>query len=138
MEKKSILIVDDDSEMRTILSQGLSKNGYPTFLAADAQEALRVFEQKPVDLVIADIKLPGKNGVELLKILKKKSSRTPVLLMTGYGSVQNAIEAMKNGAYDYILKPFSLRALELSIQNALRTFGGEEDSLAPPQVFPNS
>ncbi len=132
MGKKSILVVDDDPEMRSILSDGLSKNGYPILLAGDAQEAMRVFEQKPIDLVIADIKLPGENGVELLKQLKKRSLRTPVLLMTGYGSVQSAVEAMKSGAYDYILKPFSLQALEQTIQRALSISGGEEDSSSFP------
>lgn len=132
MGKKSILVVDDDPEMRSILSDGLSKNGYPILLAGDAQEAMRVFEQKPIDLVIADIKLPGENGVELLKQLKKRSLRTPVLLMTGYGSVQSAVEAMKSGAYDYILKPFSLQALEQTIQRALGISGGEEDSSSFP------
>jgi len=128
MGNNSILIVDDDPEMRSILSEGLSKNGYPIFLAADAKEALRVFEEKSIDLVLADLKLPGQSGIDLLKIIKKKSWRTPVLLITGYGSVQSAVEAMRSGAHDYILKPFSLATLEESVKRALNPLQQQEDS----------
>jgi DNA-binding NtrC family response regulator len=119
MGTKSILIVDDEAEIRSVLLETLSKNGHKILQAGDAQEALKLFAQEAVDLVITDIKMPGKNGIDLLKSIKKKSLGTPVVVMTGFGSVQNAVEAMKNGALEYLLKPFSLQALEQVIQNLL-------------------
>jgi DNA-binding NtrC family response regulator len=119
METKSILIVDDEAEIRSVLLETLSKNGHRILQAGDAQEALNLFEQEAIDLVITDVKMPGKNGIDLLKSIKKKSLGTPVVLMTGFGSVQNAVEAMKSGALEYLMKPFSLQALEQLIQKAL-------------------
>ena len=117
---KSILIVDDEAEMRSLLFETLSKNGYKIHLAEDAQGALKFISQEAIDLVIADIKMPGKSGIDLLRTIKRKSLDLPVVLMTGFGSVQNAVEAMKSGAREYLLKPFSLNALEEIIQDALK------------------
>jgi len=119
MEKNSILIAEDDPELRGTLFEGLSKDGNRVHLAETAEEALRLFGQKAFDLVIADVKLPGLNGLQLLESIKNKSVHTPVIMMTGFGTVQNAVEAMKKGAFEYLLKPFSLNLMNQVVEKAL-------------------
>ncbi len=108
MNKKPILIVEDEPELGKVLLEGLSANGYYPQLAENAEKALKLFGQNPFDLVIADIRLPDMSGLQLLERLKKQSAAPPVILMTAFGTVQNAVEAMKKGAFDYLLKPFPL------------------------------
>jgi len=115
-----LLVVEDDPEMRRTLSEGLSNNGYMLQLAENAGAALRLFEEKPFDLVISDVQLPDMNGLNLLDALKSKSRHTPVIMMTGFGTVKNAVEAMKKGAFDFILKPFSLKIMEQLVESALQ------------------
>ena len=100
MRRNSILIVEDDSELGGTLCEGLSKGSNTIHLACSAEEALRLIDQKVFDLVISDIKLPGLNGLQLLDSIKNKSAYTPVIMMTGFGTVQNAVEAMKKGAFE--------------------------------------
>lgn len=119
MGKNSILIAEDDPELRGTLFEGLSKDGNRVHLAETAEEALRLFGQKAFDLVIADVKLPGLNGLQLLESIKNKSVHTPVIMMTGFGTVQNAVEAMKKGAFEYLLKPFSLDLMNQVVEKAL-------------------
>jgi DNA-binding NtrC family response regulator len=119
MGKNSILIAEDDPELRGTLFEGLSKDGNRVHLAGTAEEALMLFGQKAVDLVIADVKLPGLNGLQLLESIKDKSVHTPVIMMTGFGTVQNAVEAMKKGAFEYLLKPFSLNLMNQVVEKAL-------------------
>jgi DNA-binding NtrC family response regulator len=119
-QKKSILIVDDDPEIKGALFDGLSKNGNRVFLAETAKEALRLIDQNLFDLVITDVTLPDRGGLELLDIFKKRFTRTPVITMTRFGTIQNAVEAMRRGAYDYIPKPVSFELMKESILNALR------------------
>jgi DNA-binding NtrC family response regulator len=120
MNRRPILIVEDEPELGKVLLEGLSQNGYSLQLAENAEKALKLFKQKAFDLVVSDIRLPDMDGLQLLEHMKDHSVSTPVILMTGYGSVQNAVEAMRKGAYDYLLKPFSLEVLEGGIENALR------------------
>src|SRR4030042_4127170 len=107
MKNKLILIVEDDPEMGKVLFENLSQNGHTIFLAANAETALRLFDQKPFDLVLTDLRLPDQNGLQLLDTLKSRSVHTPVIMMTGFGTIQNAVEAMRKGAFDYLLQPFS-------------------------------
>jgi len=79
------LIVEDEPKMREVLFGGLSKNGYEILLAENGEEALRLFDQKPFDLVITDIKLPDRDGMDLLGVIKSRSVHTPVMMMTGFG-----------------------------------------------------
>ena len=119
MRKNSILIVEDDSELRGTLGEGLSKGGNTIHLSGTAEEALRLIDQKAFDLVISDVKLPGLSGLQLLDSIKNKSANTPVIMMTGFGTVQNAVEAMKKGAFEYLLKPFSLSIMGQVVEKAL-------------------
>ena len=134
MRKRPILIVDDEPEIRRILAEGLSRNGNSVHSADNAENALKMFERQPFELVITDIRLPDKSGLHLLEWIKTKSVLTPVIMMTGYGSVQNAVESMKKGAYDYILKPFSLKVLEGTIEKAMHGSQAQmEEALVPKE-----
>ncbi|MBA7657446.1 Regulatory protein AtoC [subsurface metagenome] len=106
MEKKNILIVDDEENMCRILSELLTRAGYSTYDTGNAKEALKIFKNNEISLVITDLIMPGINGLQLLSMLKETDPALPVILITAYGTVDTAVEAMKKGAYDYILKPF--------------------------------
>ena len=120
MRKKLILIVEDELEMRKALFEGLSSNGYSISLSESAETALPLFDQKPFDLVISDIRLPDRDGLQLLDALRERSPQTPVMLMTGFGTIQNAVEAMRKGAFDYLVKPFEFNELLARIRALLR------------------
>jgi len=117
-----ILVVDDDPSMRYSLNRMLEGQGLGVSLAKNGIEALERFAQDQPDLVVMDIKMPGQNGLEVLKEIKGKDPKALVILMTAFGTTETAIEAMKFGAFDYILKPFDIpqmrglvgRALEVS------------------------
>ena len=119
MRKNSILIVEDDPDLGRTLFEGLSKEGNVIHLAQSAEEALGLFLQKAFDLVISDVKLPDLDGLQLLESIKNKSVHTPVIMMTGFGTVQNAVAAMKKGAFEYLLKPFSLNIMDQVVEKAL-------------------
>ena len=117
MEK--ILIVDNEKSMRDFLSIVLKKEGYWVETAEDGDHALKCFEKDIFDLVLTDIKMPRVSGLELLKALKSVSSETVIVMMTAFASTETAIEAMKEGAYDYLTKPFQIDEVKLIIKNAL-------------------
>jgi DNA-binding NtrC family response regulator len=106
MSRYGILIVDDEENMRRVLSQLLTQNGYTVYTAANAKEALNTFRKHDVELVITDLVMPGVSGLVLLSKLKEIDPSIPVIMVTAYGTVDSAVEAMKTGAYDYVLKPF--------------------------------
>jgi len=135
MRKNSILIVEDDSELRGTLCEGLSKAGNTIHLAGTAEEAIRLIDQKAFDLVITDIRLPGLNGLQLLDSIKNKSAYTPVIMMTGFGTVQNAVDAMKKGAFEYLLKPFSLSLMDQVVEKALENNLVKEETRQAPSDF---
>lgn len=114
-----ILIVDDEKSMREFLSIVLSKEGYTVFTAADGEEALQQVEKDIFDLVITDIKMPKLSGLEVLKGVKEVSPDTIVLMITAFATTETAIEAMKQGAYNYLIKPFKIDEVKLIIRNAL-------------------
>src|SRR2546426_10469018 len=109
----SILIVEDESKMRRLLELNLSEEGHTIDAFADAEGALNHLRQETVDLVVTDLKLPGMSGLEFLQELKRIDATLPVILMTAFGTVETAVEAMKAGASDYVLKPFSMEELKL-------------------------
>src|SRR5512145_1726580 len=102
MQAKTILIVDDEFSVRESLEKVLSKAGYVTLAADSGNEALAVLSKEKIDLVLSDLKMPDGDGVELLKSIKKNYPDIEVILLTGYGTVENAVEAMREGAYDFI------------------------------------
>jgi DNA-binding NtrC family response regulator len=119
MKKKSILIVDDDQSMKSALLESLESCGYDAHAVENGYDALAIFKQKKFDLVLTDMKMPGMTGIEVLKAVKNMSSETPVIVITAYGTVNTAVEAMKEGAAEFIMKPFSLDDLESAVKNVL-------------------
>ncbi|KKO20621.1 MAG: two-component response regulator [Candidatus Brocadia fulgida] len=118
--KNNILIVDDEKLMRVSLEDKLRREGYTVTSLSNAIEGLRVMQSENFDAVITDLRLPKMDGIEFLKEIKKSSPDTVVIIMTAYGSIENAVMAMKEGAYDYVTKPFSLEELIIKLQKALR------------------
>src|SRR5580698_10436877 len=112
----AILIVEDEPKMRRLLELNLGEEGWTVTSAGDAEAGLKIFSQEPFDLVLTDFKLPGMTGLEFLQSIRRISTEIPVVMMTAYGSVETAVEAMKNGANNYVLKPFSLEEIKLVIQ----------------------
>ena len=121
MNKNSevIVIIDDEKRMCDSLSALLTGDGYIVEAFQKSTEAVEVIRKKKIDLVITDIKMPEMNGLEILKVVKEVDSDLPVILMTGYASLDTAIEAVASGAYDYLLKPVEFNHLELAINRAL-------------------
>ncbi len=118
--KERILIVDDEQSMCEYLSLVLEKEGYLTSTAADAFEALRIVEEEPIDLVVEDLKMPKMDGIELLKRLKEKNEKLPVIIMTAFSTWDSAVQAMRLGAFDYIRKPFDNQDIRDVISRALQ------------------
>jgi response regulator RpfG family c-di-GMP phosphodiesterase len=114
-----VLIVDDERGIREILSDFLELEGYSVVTAGDGVEALEVLSSEPVDLVLTDMKMPRMGGIELLEQIRDEHPRLVTLLMTGYGTVETAIEAMKAGAFDYVLKPFRVEDVVHTVGRAL-------------------
>ncbi|MDO8427540.1 MAG: sigma-54 dependent transcriptional regulator [Deltaproteobacteria bacterium] len=120
----SVLIVDDEAEMRLAVKEALTRKGYSTELAEDGREALMKIGEGRFDMVISDLKMPGMGGMELLRSIKKVAPHMPFLLITAFGTIQKAVEAVKEGAVDFILKPFTLEALEATVEKVLRLKDG--------------
>lgn len=116
---ETILIVDDEKNYLLVLKELLTEEGYEVLITQSAAEAVKIFQENELDLVITDMKMPGMNGMELLDFLKEKDLHLPVIMMTAYGTVEKAVEAMKKGAYDYILKPFDNEVLKTAVFKGL-------------------
>jgi two-component system response regulator PilR (NtrC family) len=121
---KQILVVDDELSMREFLQILLEKEGYAAKTAANTTDALAILQQKPVDLVISDIKMPGGSGLSFLEQMRSLGRQTPLILITAYASPEDAVRAMKGGAFDYITKPFNVAEIKAIIKNALQSKGG--------------
>jgi DNA-binding NtrC family response regulator len=115
----TILIVEDEAKMSRLLELNLSEEGFTTHAVADAETGLKLLREEKIDLVITDLKLPGMDGLEFLQAVKRVDARLPVVVMTAYGTVETAVEAMKAGASDYVLKPFSLEEMKLIVYKEL-------------------
>ena len=118
-EKPEILVVDDEPSMREFLAILLDKNGYTTRAAASGAEALALLKQHHFDLIISDIRMPDLSGLALLENIKDQDLSIPVVLITAYASPEDAVLAMKNGAYDYVTKPFKVDDILSVIKTAL-------------------
>jgi DNA-binding NtrC family response regulator len=117
--KQSILVVEDEAKLRRLVELHLADEGFQVQSAPDAETALQLLNKESFDLLLSDFKLPGMNGLEFLQAAKRVDAQMPVVIMTAYGSVESAVDAMKAGASDYVLKPFSLAELVLIIRKEL-------------------
>ena len=129
---KNILVVDDEVEMRIALETTLKREGHSITIAENGKQALEKLEEDTFDLVLTDVKMPKINGVELLKALKKKSSQTVAIMMTAYGDIDNAVETIKAGAFDYLLKPFSAEILIATVNRAFMDSTSTKNVLVHP------
>jgi two-component system NtrC family response regulator len=119
---ETILIVDDEKNYLVVLEALLSPEGYEIITADNARAALRLIEESDLDLVLTDMKMPGMNGMELLEQFKRIKPEVPVIMMTAYGTIERAVEAIKKHAYDYITKPFQNEELKVTIRKALDNY----------------
>lgn len=118
-EKAAILVVEDEAKMRRLLELQLGEEGFSVHSAADAEAGLQLLVREKPDLVVTDLRLPGMSGLEFLQAVKRVNAALPVVVMTAYGTVESAVEAMKVGASDFVTKPFSLAELVLVIRKEL-------------------
>lgn len=121
-----ILVVDDEHSIREVLRLRLSDEDYAVEVAENGRRAIELLEQKSFDLVVSDIKMPGLGGMGLLKHIRTNYPATDVVIMTGYASMENAIESMREGAVDYIIKPFNIDDMVFIVQRALKKRNLEE------------
>lgn len=114
-----ILIIDDEKAIRKTLSEILSFEGYKIVEAADGEEGLKAFKSRTFDVVLCDIKMPKLDGIEFLQKASEINPDTPIIMISGHGNIETAVEAVKKGAYDYISKPPDLNRLLITIRNAM-------------------
>jgi len=124
----TLLIVEDEAKMRRLLELNLAEEGYAILTAANAEAGLNTLRQDKIDLIVTDLKLPGMDGLEFLQAVKRTNAAIPVVLMTAYGTVETAVEAMKAGASDYVLKPFSIEEIKLIIRKELDVHSLREEN----------
>ena len=117
--RKHILIVDDEPSIRKVLGAHLRRDGYDVTAAASGVEAIETLQEEGADLVITDLRMPGMDGLELLRWVKQSYPGLPVIMLTAHGTVDSAVEALKRGAQDYLTKPFDQDELRLVILKAL-------------------
>ncbi len=134
MLKDKILVADDEKSMREFLDIMLKKEGYKVTLASNGEEVMKLIEKDIFDLALVDIRMPRQDGISALKRIKSISPETVVIMMTAYASADTAIKAMKEGAYDYITKPFKIDEIKLIIQNALEKKHLQKENLLLKQV----
>ncbi|MFB6317817.1 sigma-54-dependent transcriptional regulator [Saccharicrinis sp. FJH54] len=127
-QKISILIVDDEESVRDSLYNWFIEDGYEVACAPDARNALSILESHPYDIVLADIKMPGMDGMEMLKRIKSLNSKSIVIMMTAFATVTTAVQALKDGAYDYVTKPFDPDELSHLINNVSRQIKLSEEN----------
>lgn len=120
-ERKQILVVDDEPNLRRVLAAQLERDGYDVHTAEDGEGALGILREHHLDLVITDLRMPKLDGMELLRRVVALDSELPVVILTAHGTVDNAVEALKTGAFDYITKPFDQSEVRTIVRKALRT-----------------
>lgn len=116
----NILVVDDEPKLCDLLASALGQSDVQVFVAGNGLHALKVLEQEDIDLVISDWRMPGMDGPALLAEIKVRYPHVPVIVMTAYSTVKNAVQSMRNGAYDYIAKPFDIDELDITVAKALQ------------------
>ena len=119
MEPRRILVVDDEAKMRRLLELALKGLGHEVVQAEDGEAALAAFDTAPFDLVLSDLRMPRMDGLQLLRALRERGEDVPVIVLTAYASIETAVEAMRLGAADYMLRPLEMKDMELAVTRAL-------------------
>jgi DNA-binding NtrC family response regulator len=120
MEEFTVLVVDDEVDFRELLAKRLRKRNLNVLVAGDADEALRLLAEKPVDVVVLDVRMPGMSGTDALREIKARLPRVEVIMLTGHAQLDAALAGMEAGAFDYLLKPVDIDALLYRLQDAYR------------------
>lgn len=128
---KSILIVEDDITYSMILKTWLTKKGFQVQSASSIARAQKIVESDSIDLILSDLRLPDRDGIDLLKWMREQGRPTPLIIMTGYADIQSAVQAMKLGAQDYVAKPVNPDELLKKMEEALKT--PLQEATAKPQ-----
>jgi len=129
-----VLIVDDEKDFVEMLSLRLNEIGEKVQMAYNGKECLDILGTENIDVVILDIKMPGMDGIEVLKIIKKKHPLVEVILLTGHGSAETAVEGMKIGAFDYLLKPTDFSELRIKLHDARKRKDEQEERIRKAEV----
>ncbi|HEY3244126.1 MAG TPA: response regulator, partial [Phycisphaerae bacterium] len=124
----SILIVDDEAAMREGLSECLRQDSYDVHTCGDVASAQKLLSERVFDLVITDLVMEPRDGMELLEWVQERRPETAVIMITGYSTVATAVEAMRKGAFDYIAKPFQLDEVRMTVQRAVQTTGLQREN----------
>ena len=119
MTPERILVVDDELFVRELLLEFLSSQGYEVSLADSGEKAVELMQIEPANVVLVDLKMPGMDGIQTLKEIKKTTPDALGIIMTGYPTIESSIEALRQGAHDYVIKPFKLNDLKSSVEKAL-------------------
>jgi DNA-binding NtrC family response regulator len=122
LENAPVLVVDDDRDLADVIVTYLARRGYRAVAAYSGKEALSLFKPGAFHLVLTDLKMPDIGGIALMNELKKRDKRVVVMLMTGYGSLDAAVQAIQEGAYDFISKPFKMDEIEVLIHRAAEQY----------------
>jgi len=128
MANKSVLIIEDDISLRRVLEFTLEEAGYQVFAQVDGEQGLALFKKLQPSLVVTDIQMPGISGIEVLKQIKQQAPQTLVIVITAFASVEQAVEAMKEGAFDYLTKPFSRDQLRITVKKAFEYLGLQQEN----------
>lgn len=134
-EPSAVLVVDDDEAVGRVLAALLTQDGHRATWVSSGEAALAILEKRAFDLVISDVRMPGLSGLELLKVLRAKSPELPVILLTAHGTVPMAVDAMREGAADFMLKPFDREEVLFVVKKTLS--GSEQERSQPPQRVPS-
>ena len=129
-----VLIVDDEKDFVEIFSLRLETQGEKVFTAFSGKEAVKVLEQKPIDVVILDIRMPGMDGIDTLKEIKKRYPNVEVILLTGHGSTETAVDGMKLGAFDYLMKPADFEDIKIKLENARKRKDEQEERIRQAEL----
>jgi DNA-binding response OmpR family regulator len=130
----NVLIVDDEKDFTELLSERLETRGFKTRIAFDGNEAISRLNEENADVVLLDVMMPGKSGVETLKEIKNSWPITEVIMLTGHGTVETAIEGMKLGAYDYLIKPTGIENLSQKITSAYQRKSDHEERIRQAEI----
>jgi len=126
---RKILVVDDEQNIRRMLIRVLSPERFIVKEAVNGLEALKKLQEENYSLVLLDLKMPGLNGIETLKKIREYDINLPIIMMSAYGSITEAVEAMKLGALDYLIKPFDIEELKIIIKRAIKQYELEVENI---------
>ena len=129
MKRETILLIDDDASLRRVIEFSLTEAGYRVRAAMSGEEGLALFEKEPADAVVTDITMPGMSGLDVLRKLQEQAAGIPVIIITAYGTIESAVEAMRQGAFDYVTKPFNRDELRMTLERALKLRRLERENL---------